>query len=766
MSVAQESPPERIVFRTCPLCEATCGLQLRLSGDTVLDVRGDRKDPFSGGFICPKGAALGALHADPDRLTAPLVRRDGVLQTATWQEAFEAVEIGLKRVWANDRTALAAYLGNPTIHNLAGTLYAKPLILGLKTHQIYSASTVDQMPKHVSSGWMYGNPLLIPVPDLDRTDWLLMLGANPRVSNGSLCTAPDFPGRLRAISKRGGRVIVVDPRRSETAAKADEHVSIVPGGDVFLLLAMAHVLFDQEHVSLGRLAAHTQGLDTLKALVQPWTPERAAPLSGISSDVIERLAQDFAAAEKPAIYGRMGTCTQRHGTLVSWLVDALMVLRGRLDEPGGAMFPTSAHSTYRPGRPAGGRGWGMGRWRSRVRKLPEVRGEMPVATLADEILTPGKGQVRGLLTIAGNPALSTPDSDRMMEALGSLDFMVSVDPYLNETTRFADVILPPPSPLARPTYHLAFYDLAVRNVAHYAAPAVGLKPGQMSEAEILLRLTGIASGLSAGDVDPWAVDQKIAVAAIRQELRSVESPIAGRNVDEILQALGDRRGPTRLLDLKLRCGPYGDHFGARNGGDDAAPQESLTLDRLAAVPHGLDFGPLVPRLPGALRTASAAIELSPAACVAAVEALDEETANPGKAPAPGEFLLIGRRTLRTNNSWMHNLPAMVAGKPRCTLQMHPEDAAAMGLTDAQTVRVTSVAGSVDAALECTRDLRQGVVSLPHGWGHGLEGSQMHVAAQHAGVGSNALTDSFQVDPLSGNAVLNGIPVTVVAADQV
>ncbi len=741
-----------VVTRTCPLCEATCGLKITLDGDTVTDVRGDSDDVFSHGYICPKGAALGALHHDPERLRGPLAKRpDGSFATVSWAEAFERVHAGFNRLWsAQDRTALGVYLGNPTIHNLAGTFYARPLLFALRTPQIYSASTVDQMPKHVSSGWMYGHPLMIPVPDVDRTDWLLMLGANPLVSNGSLCTAPDFPGRLRAIRRRGGKVICVDPRRSRTAVASDEHIPVRPGGDAFLLLAMVHVLFAEDRVDLGRLRAHVAGLDRLRALAGPWTPGRVHERTGVAPETIRRLALDFAAAEKPTIYGRMGTCTQRYGTLASWLIDALLVLRGRLDAPGGALFAEPAHARFRPDKKPGGRGWAMGRWKSRVRQLPEVRGELPVATLVDELETEGKGQVRALLTIAGNPVLSTPDGPRLEAALSSLDFMVSVDPYLNETTRFADVILPPPSPLNRPAYHLAFYDLAVRNVAHFSSPALGLPQGQLSEAEILLRLTAIASGLGA-DADPWTLDDEIMERIVHTEVRDLGSPVAGRDVEQLMAKLGARRGPERQLDFKVRCGPYGDHFGARPDG--------LTLDRLGAAEHGMDFGPLRAKLPNALKTVTGKVELCPDPCVAGVNGMAEELESSGSS----ELVLIGRRTLRTNNSWMHNLQPLVAGKPRCTLYIHPTDAARAGVTEGSSAVVRSRVGEVTLPVVVTDTMMRGVVSIPHGWGHAVEGARMSVAAAHAGINSNRLTDPADIDPLSGNAVLNGIPVTVAPA---
>jgi anaerobic selenocysteine-containing dehydrogenase len=738
--------PETITrFATCPLCEATCGLEIQLNGG-VQKIRGDREDVFSHGFICPKGGSLKALHEDPDRLRVPLVRRDGELVEATWDEAFAEVDRRLPPLLEqHGRNAVAAYLGNPVVHNLSLFMYSRVLLKALGTRNIYSASTVDQMPKQVSAGLMFGTILSVPIPDVDRTDHLVILGANPLASNGSLMTAPDMRGRLRAIRERGGKVVVIDPRRSRTAEHADEHHFIRPGTDALLLAAMANVLFQEGLTDPGPIAEHANGLEELPDVVRDFSPEAVAPVCGIEAGEIRRMARELAMAERAAVYGRIGTCTQEFGTLASWLVDVLNFLTGNLDRPGGAMFTrAAAGQPNSQGAPGRGRGVTFGRWSSRVRGLPEVYGELPVVCLAEEIETPGEGQVRGLVTIAGNPALSTPNSGRLARALESLEFMVSIDVYVNETTRHADVILPGPTPLQHSHYDIAFYQLAIRNVANYTPAPMPPEPGMPEEWETLLRLTGIAAGQGA-DVDMAALDDFVAAEAVRREVSRPDGTLAGREPDESLVALGERRGPERLLDLQLRAGPYGDGFNGAGG---------LTLAALEAAPHGIDLGPLEPRIPEVLRTSSGRIELAPEPVVADVERLRAALSRSDN----GGMVLIGRRQLRSNNSWMHNLEPLVRGKERCTAHVHPDDAARLGLVDGARARVSSRAGSVEVPVEVTDAVMPGVVSIPHGWGHSVDGIRMEIAAAHAGTNSNLLADEKLIDPLSGNAVLNGVPV--------
>ncbi|HEX8742705.1 MAG TPA: molybdopterin oxidoreductase family protein [Thermoleophilaceae bacterium] len=739
--------PERTAYATCPLCEATCGLEMQVEGGSVASIRGDREDVFSKGFICPKGASIGALHDDPDRLTTPLVRRDGELVEATWDEAFAEIERRLPPLLEqHGRDSVALYFGNPSAHNLAHALYGRVMTKAIGTRNVFTASTVDQMPKQVAAGLMFGGGLSVPVPDVDRTDHFLILGANPLASNGSLMTAPDMRGRLRRIRERGGKVVVVDPRRSRTAEHADEHHFIRPGTDALLLFGLLHTILDEGLEAPGELVEHCDGIDTVRELAADFAPEDVGPACGIDAEEIRRMARELAAADSAAVYGRIGTCTQEFGTLASWLVDVLNVMTGNLDRPGGAMFTrAAAGQSNSQGAPGRGRGFTIGRWTSRVRGLPEVFGELPVACMAEEIETPGDGQVRALITVAGNPAVSTPNAGRLSAALEQLDFMVSFDVYVNETTRHADVILPGPSPLERSHYDMALYQLAVRNVANYSAPVLPAQPGMPQEWESLLRVAAIVTG-QGRDANIDAFDDFVAGELVRREAGRAGGSLEGRDGAEVLAALEHRRGPERLLDLMLRAGPYGDRFGERPDG--------LTLEKLEAAPHGIDLGPLEPRLPEVLRTPSGRVELAPEPLVADVGRLRAALTR----EVNGGMVLIGRRHLRSNNSWMHNITPLVRGKERCTAHVHPDDAARLGLADGERALVRSRAGEVEVPVEVTDAVMRGVVSIPHGWGHDVDGVRMRVAAEHAGTNSNVLADEELVDPLSGNAVLNGIPV--------
>ncbi|MDT0405523.1 molybdopterin oxidoreductase family protein [Streptomyces edwardsiae] len=737
----------RTALRICPLCEATCGLTLTIDEGRVTGARGDRDDVFSKGFICPKGAAFGALDSDPDRLRTPLVRDGGELREATWEEAFDAVAAGIRPVVERyGPHAVGLVLGNPNVHTMAGALYPPVLLAGLGTRSLFTASTVDQMPKHVSSGLLFGDANAIPVPDLDRTGHLLLIGANPLESNGSLCTAPDFPGRLKALRARGGTLTVIDPRRTRTARLADRHLAVRPGTDALLLAAVAHVLFDENLTDPGELAPHLTGLDELAAALADFTPEAVAPACDVDPGTIRTLARELAAAPTAAVYGRIGSCTVPHGTLASWLVDVLNILTGNLDRPGGALFPQAA--TDRTPRPAGpGHGFALGRWHSRVSRHPEAKGELPLSALAEEIDTPtDEGEpVRALIAVAANPVLSAPDGDRLDKALGSLDFMVSVDPYLNETSRHADVVLPPPPPAQSPHHDFAFNTLSVRNQVRYTRPALPLEPGRMAETEILARLILAATGMHGAD--PGAVDAMVVDQTLGKAVREPHSPVHGRDPKELAALLTGTGGPERRLDMMLRLGPYGDGFGADPDG--------LTLRKLLAHPHGIDLGPLRPRLPQPLKTRSGTVELLPDPIAADLPRL-----RAALRERPGGLVLVGRRHLRSNNSWMHNVPALTGGSNRCTLHLHPEDAERLGVRDGEPVRVKGAGGEVTAPAEITDGVRPGVVSLPHGWGHDRPGTRTRHAAADPGVNVNQLLDGSLLDPLSGNAVLNGVPVEV------
>ena len=715
-----------IAYRTCPLCEATCGLAIDVADGRVGRIRGDADDVFSRGFLCPKGVSLKPLHEDPDRLRFPLV--DG--REASWDEAFAVVDERLRRVLdAGGPDAVAVYLGNPTAHSYASLIYSRALIKALRTKNVYTASTVDQMPKQVAAGLMFGGGLSVPVPDVDRTDYLLVLGANPLASNGSLMTAPDMRGRLRALRARGGRVVVVDPRRSRTAQESDEHLFIRPGTDALFLFALVHVLATEELVTP---VDHLTGVEEVLALAGDFAPGPVSEATGIPAATIERVARSLAAGPRAAVYGRIGTCTQEFGTSTSWLVDVLNALTGNLDREGGAMFPrAAAGASNTQGSGGRGKGFRIGRWRSRVRGAPEVFGELPVGVLAEEIETPGQGQVRALITNSGNPVLSTPDGARLDRALAGLDFMLSLDIYVNETTRHADVVLPAPSPLARSHYDLPLYQLAIRNVANYSPPV--LDPADAGEPpdewRTLLRLAGIAGG-AGPDVDVDALDRFVAGQVIQQ---------SGRDPESVLAELEPRVGPERILDFLLRAGPY-----------------DLTLADLEAAPHGIDLGPLEPRLPEVLRTPSGKVELAPKEIVGDVPRLRAAL----RRSPDGEIVLIGRRQLRSNNSWMHNLEMLVRGPARCTMHVHPDTATQLGLEDGAEATVRSATNAVVVPVEVTDAIMPGVVSIPHGWGHDVPGTRQPVARAHAGVNCNLLTGTAELEPLSGNAILNGVPVEV------
>ncbi|MBK1700775.1 molybdopterin-dependent oxidoreductase [Thiococcus pfennigii] len=710
----------RTVEATCPLCEACCGLLFTVEGDRVTRVRGDRDDPLSRGFMCTKGAALPELHEDPDRLRRPLRRTTTGWEEIDWPTALDCAAAGLRAVKrAHGPDAVAVYRGNPNAHNLGLLLFGHGVIRALGTRNIYSPTSMDQLPHMLVGLRMYGHQLLMPVPDLDRTDFLLIVGANPLASNGSAMTAPAVGRRLRAIQQRGGRFVVVDPRRTRTAELADRHLFIRPGRDAWLLATMLQVIFDEGLERPGRLGAFADGLEAVRAAVAPFTPARVAASTGIAAEAIAALARELAAAERAVVYGRIGTSVQVHGVLCQWLIQLLNLVTGNLDRPGGIQFTSPAVDPLgilrlsKPGT--------VGQWRSRVRGLPEFCGELPVAVLAEEMQTPGEGQVRGLLTIAGNPALSMPGGESLDRALAGLDFMVSVDLYLNETTRHADIILPPVSPLERDHYDLVFNILAIRNVAKWSPPVLAPPAGALGDWEIL-------SGLHRRLAEGW-----------RQR--------AGA-------ALLGRLGPRRLLALALQV--------EARGAGLLPSSKHLTFRRLAAAVHGVDLGPLAPRLPGRLCTSDRRIDAAPTDFIAELARLAA-----AREPPVAEGLdlqLIGRRSLRSNNSWMHNLPRLMTGADRCTLLMHPIDAAARGLSQGERVRVRSTHGAVEVPLEITEAIMAGVVSLPHGYGHDGEGVRLSVAAVRPGVNVNRLIDPTAIDPLGTTSVLTGTAVAVTAAD--
>jgi anaerobic selenocysteine-containing dehydrogenase len=745
--MAQEARTET-VYRSCPLCEAKCGIAVEVepASGSVVGVRGDPDDPFSRGYLCPKAHGLKGLQEDPDRLRRPLRRsNDGAWVEISWEEALELAASRLRDIRdARGPGAIATYLGNPSVHDMGASFYIPAFLRALGTKKRFSASSVDQLPKQLSSAAMFGGVLTVPIPDVDRTDHLLVLGANPLASNGSLMTAPDLPGRLKKLRERGGRLVVVDPRRSETARVADEHVFIRPGTDALLLFALVQTLFEEELVGLGGLQEHVRGVDEVRTLAKDFAPEAVAPVTGIDAATTRRLAREFAGAEHAACYGRIGTCTQEFGTLASWLVDVINTLTGNLDRPGGALFtrPATGPGVPRPRR----RGRiPYGRWSSSVRGLPEALGELPVAAFSEEIDSAGDDPIRALVTLAGNPVLSTPNGARLARALEGLDFMVSIDIYLNETTRFADLILPPTSPLEHSNYDVAFSALAIRNVAKFSPRSLEPPEGALDQWEILCELAGRVNGVSGDAIDDLVLDTLLGNA-----VGGAETSCPDVSAEEAKAKLGEQRGPERILDLMLRAGPYGDRFDESRGG--------LSLESLRAAEHGIDLGPLEPRIPEVLDTASGQVELAPELLVADVARLRRRLREGERGNG---LVLVGRRHIRSNNSWMHNVRALAKGRDRCTLLVHPDDAQRRGLRDGGRARVRSRVGELTAPVVVSDEMMPGVVSLPHGFGHGTEGTRLGVARTLApGVNSNLLTDEDAIDELSGNSVLNGIPVEV------
>jgi anaerobic selenocysteine-containing dehydrogenase len=715
---------------------------VKTEGSKVIGIRGAENDVFSHGYLCPKAVSLKDLHEDPDRLRTPLIKRNGVFVAASWDEAFAEIEkrlLPIRRDNGPDSVGLA--IGNPTAHKVSLLAYTQRLVRALGSRNAFSASTLDQMPKHLSSGLMFGNWLSIPLPDIERCDYLLMLGANPMVSNGSLWTVPDYRGKAKAMRARGGRIVVVDPRRSETAAAADEHLAIRPGGDALLLAGIAHTLFDEGLVKLGRLADHVNGLEEAHAALKPFAPEVTAAGCGIPAATQRRIARELAAAPRAAVYGRIGTCTTRFGTVNSWLVDLINILTGHLDREGGAMFAkAAAFASNTQGQPGSGKGVTTGRRSSRVSGAPEVLGELPITVMAEEIETPGEGQIRALITVASNPVLSAPGGPRIAKALEGLDFMLSLDIYVNETTRHADVILPGLSPLEDLHFDVAFPQLSHRNHARYSGPVFDAAPGTPQEWQTILRLCALLEGRGLA-VDVEQLDDEAIAADVRR--------FAGDQTPAILAALQPWRGPERLIDLQLRVGPYGDQFGRKPAGLNLAKVKAAST----IEGGGVDLGALQPRIPEVLRTPSGKIELAPPSIVADLAQVKAE-------PAPA-FSLIGRRDTRSGNSWMHNLPVLAKGPERCTLLVNPGDAERLGLSEFAKVRTT--VGELVARVERSAEMSPGVVSLPHGWGHDLHGVQLAVARERPGVNMNALLDDAARDPLSGNAVLSGVAVEIARA---
>lgn len=695
-------------YRACHLCEAICGLAIETEALAdgqvrIRSIRGDTEDTFSRGHICPKAVALQDIQNDPDRIRQPLRRIGQQWQPITWDEAFELVAERLSAIRSEyGANAVAVYQGNPSVHNYGLMTHSNYFLGLLKTRNRFSATSVDQLPHHLTSHLMYGHGLLIPVPDIDHTDFMLILGGNPLVSNGSMMTVPDVEKRLKAIQARGGRLVVVDPRRSETAAMADQHLFVRPGTDAALLLGMLCTLFEEGLVRPVQLPV--EGLEQVRQAVACFTAEAMSERCGVSAETIRQLARDFATAQRAVCYGRMGVSTQTFGTLCQWLVQLLNLLTGNLDRPGGALCTTPALDLVES--TSGGH---FNCWQSRVSGLPEYGGELPVSALAEEILTPGEGQVRALVTVAGNPVLSTPNGRQLEQALSGLEFMVAVDFYINETTCRADLILPPTAPLEHDHYDTSFNLLAVRNVTRFNSAILPKPAGALHDWEIFI---GLAQAYAA------------------------------RNGLQLKPTLA----PEQLIDIGLRAGPYGERS-----------ERGLSLARLGEYPHGLDLGPLQPNLAERLKTTNGKVQAAPAPLLADLQRFAAQSTSEAH-----ELLLIGRRHVRSNNSWMHNYYRLVKGKPRHQLLMNPQDLASRGLVDGQRVQVRSRVGSIEVEVAASDEMMPGVVSLPHGWGHARPGVRLEIARAQPGASANDLTDERRIDVLSGNAALNGVPVEVLA----
>ena len=696
-------------YRACHLCEAICGLVIETRGDEIVSIKGDPDDPLSRGHICPKAVALRDIHEDPDRLRRPVrkqVAADGQVswQEISWEEALDTTARRLVEIRERDGVnAVGVYLGNPSVHNYGMLTHQSALFRHFRTDNRFSATSVDQLPHHLASLWLFGHKSLFPIPDIDRTDYFLMLGANPIASNGSIWTVPDVKKRIKALTARGGKLVLIDPRRTETAELASEHHFITPGTDALFLLGILNTLFSEDLARPRQLASFVSGLEEVALDISHFTPEFAADHTGISAADIRRIARELAAAEAAICYGRLGVSVQAYGGLNQWLIQLINIATGNLDRPGGSLFTLPAVDQVNNTGPGG-----FGRHRSRVRGLPEFDRELPVVALAEEITTPGEGQIRALFTGAGNPVLSTPNGRQLDEALAQLEFMVSLDPYINETTRHADIILPPTSPLEHDHYDIAFHINAIRNTARFNEAVFEPPQGALHDWQIFGEL-----------------GQRVATL-LGQEPQPVTPPHL-------------------MIDMGLQHGPY--------------REQGLSLALLRDNPSGIDLGPLQPQLPQRLFTHDKIIRCNSPEPLADLQRLQQEF----KRPPEGLLKLIGRRHVRSNNSWMHNYRRLVKGKPRCTLLMHPHDMAHRDIEDGNLVTLSSRAGSVQVPAEACKDMMPGVVSLPHGYGHDRPGIRMHIAEAHAGVSCNDVTDELALDELSGNAVLNGVPVTVVAS---
>lgn len=708
-------------YRVCNLCEAMCGLVIEHDGQQVLHIRGDESDPLSKGSICPKGAHIHELHEDPDRLKKPLRKTEGgEWEEISWKQALDIVGEKINEVRKNHgKNAVGLYLGNPTVHNFGMMLFAGEFKRILETRNSFSPTTMDQLPHHFIGYYMFGHPLSIPIPDIDRTEYLIILGANPIASNGSLMSGCGPNRRIRAIQDKGGKAILLDPRANETSRIVDEHYVIRPGTDIYFLLGMLHVIQQNNWTVVGELEKHIAGLDKLEQIAEPYDPEKVSAITGVAAEVIRRITKEYVLQDKAVIYGRMGMSTQEHGGLCHWLSTVINILTGHFDKPGGAMFTRPAMDIKRTNTFH----QAHGRWHSRVRGLPEFEGELPVSTMAEEMLTPGEGQIKALITYAGNPALSTPNAKRLEEALPNLDFMVSIDIFLNETTRHANIILPPPSHLEIDHYDLIFNQISVSNNAKFSQALFKPKEGQL-------------------------YDWQIAKELIRRFAKG-----SNKKPSKIFQWLS----PRQILNLGLMTGPYGKLSHPKRW------FSGLSLKKVIDSRHGIGLGSLVPMIPEVLLTEDRKINIADPVFIEGLEKVKRELVDhPYQALTENDFLLIGRRHLRSNNSWMHNVPGLMKGKNRCTVMMHPQDAERLVVIEGQEVFVQSATGEISLPVEITDGIMPGVLSIPHGFGHTKKGTRLAVASQagNAGVSVNDITDQKRLDPVTGNAAFSGQVVQV------
>ncbi|MET0660778.1 MAG: molybdopterin-dependent oxidoreductase [Steroidobacteraceae bacterium] len=740
------SASSRTHYRSCALCEAACGIEVVVDDAErkILSVRADKDDPLSKGFLCAKAVGLKALHEDPDRLRKPLRRKGRDFEEIGWDEALDEAGTRLRAIQKeHGADSVGYYFGNPTGHKPELLIYGGLLMQTLGSRQVYSPGTLDQIPKYVSATLMFGGPLVQPIPDLDRTQYLVVMGANPVVSQGSMIVAPGIANRIKAIRERGGKVVVIDPRRTETAEIADEYLPIRPGYDSVLLFAIIHVLFEENLYRLGRTQGVVKRLDELRAAAAKFPPERAASITGIDAAVIRRLARELAAAPSAAIHGRTGTCTQRFGSVAGWLIDAVNILTGNLDRAGGMLFsgggiptPILFNDSYVGDVPP------MGRWHSRVRKLPETVGMLPTAALADEILTPGPGQVRGFITQAGNIVLSNPNGGRLAQAFESLEFMLSFDIYVNETTRHADIIIPGPSYAEHSDFAAVTAYEMIRKYVKWSPPI--FPPSGPRDWQLMAGLAARLKGVSLEQME-----EEFVSALLKSALAQGRPECAGVGFAHARAAIGDTPGADRIFDVMIRSGPVGDAFGLVPDG--------LTLERVKQQPHGLDYGPHGEQLPGVLKTPDRLIDLAPQRLIDDVQRMEQWL---NESEAPGSLVMIGRRHIRSKNAWLHNLHFLVKGKPRCTLLINPRDAERRGLVSGDTADVRTHIAAVEALVEVSDEVMPGVVSLPHGWGHGLPGTRQRVAKDHPGVNANSIIDELLLDEPSASTVLNGVPVQV------